>query len=240
VPAGEHPEARPGPIRLKSLAAGAETNRSNTPSENGKPAATQGRKARGPQRVAQLPNWEVVVAVFKKTAALALAAIVFGALAPSTPPSAVFTLDDAVAAGSSDNQCWHYRKKERRFTRKMNAARDDSNKQKLRLDPEISKVARKHTREMIKAATLHHTPSTTLARRVTKWTVLGENVGVGGSVSSLHDAFMNSPSHKSNILYSTFKHIGVGTKKDANGRLWVTVIFEASNDPGTTLSMPRC
>ncbi|MGH2746758.1 MAG: CAP domain-containing protein [Actinomycetota bacterium] len=180
------------------------------------------------------------MAVFKKTAALLLAAIVFGALAPRTPHSAVFSLDDAVAASSSDNQCWNYKKKEHRFTRKMNAERDDSNKQKLRLDPEISKVARKHTREMINEATLHHTPSSTLARRVTNWSVLGENVGVGGSVSSLHDAFMNSPSHKENILYSTFKHVGVGTKRDAGGRLWVTVIFEASNNPGTTLSMPRC
>lgn len=180
------------------------------------------------------------MAIFKKTAALVLAAVVFGSLAPRTPQSAVFSLDDAVAASSSDNQCWHYRKKERRFTRKMNSERDDSNRQALRLDPEISKVARKHTREMIRAATLQHTPSTTLARRVTNWSVLGENVGVGGSVSSLHDAFMNSPSHKDNILYSTFKHVGVGTKKDDSGRLWVTVIFEASKNPGTILSMPRC
>ncbi len=121
----------------------------------------------------------------------------------------------------------------------MNAARVAVGKGKLSLDPELSKAARRHTREMVEQDLLHHTSSDALRRRVTHWSTLGENVGVGGTVDSLHVAFMNSPAHKENILYPTFKHVGVGVTQTPS-RMWVTVIFEAAQDPGTPLPMPRC
>lgn len=139
----------------------------------------------------------------------------------------------------ADSRCWDPRPTERGFTRKLNAARVNAGKGRLSLDPEASKAARRHTTEMVNRRLLHHTPNSTLARRVTRWSTLGENVGVGGTVASLHAAFMNSPSHRSNILYSSFRHVGVGSLR-RGGRLWVTVIFEAATDPGTTLRMPRC
>ncbi len=109
----------------------------------------------------------------------------------------------------------------------------------MSLDPEASRAARVHTREMVRSVTLHHTASSALRNRVTRWTILGENVGVGGTVASLHSAFMNSPAHRDNILYPSYRHVGIGAfRKD--GRMWVTVIFEAASDPGTTLRMPTC
>jgi uncharacterized protein YkwD len=114
----------------------------------------------------------------------------------------------------------------------INVAR--SSVQDLRLDPELSKVAKVHTRAMVKENSLFHTPSDTLRRRVTNWTTLGENVGVGSTVTSLHEAFMNSPAHRDNILYSSFRHVGVGVMRE-DGRMWVTVIFEARSDPGSPL-----
>lgn len=145
----------------------------------------------------------------------------------------------AATAGSGDNNCWTFKKTERGFARKMNAARADQGLGKLSLDPELSKVARVHTNEMIRKNELHHTSTEALRKRVTSWVLLGENVGVGGSVSSLHQAFMNSPAHRDNILHLAYKHVGVGVRK-ANGRMWVTIVFEAISDPGTTLAMPRC
>jgi len=152
---------------------------------------------------------------------------------PQTLPG--FGPSSSVAA----TECWTWRPKERGFTRAMNEEREGRNLGRIRLDPELSKAARVHTRDMIRTNLLHHTSSTTLRRRVTNWTVLGENVGVGGTVGSLHAAFMASPAHKDNILYSRFKHVGVGTATAA-GQLWVTVIFEATDNPGTRLRMPRC
>jgi uncharacterized protein YkwD len=86
---------------------------------------------------------------------------------------------------------------------------------------------------------LFHTSAEILKRRVVNWVVLGENVGVGATVESLTEAFMASPGHRANILYSTFRHVGVGVK-ETDGRMWVTVIFQAAENPDTRLSMPSC
>jgi uncharacterized protein YkwD len=138
-----------------------------------------------------------------------------------------------------DSRCWDPKGAERDFTRATNLYRDRLGRGSLRLDAELSAAARKHTREMTSRNFLHHTSTDALRRRVTFWSLLGENVGVGNTVDSLQKAFIDSPAHRDNIVYSTFKHIGVGTRK-AHGRLWVTVLFEARENPGTTLRMPRC
>jgi uncharacterized protein YkwD len=121
----------------------------------------------------------------------------------------------------------------------MNGARHSRHVHRLSLDPELSKAARKHTKEMVRRNLLHHTAQATLGRRVTRWSYLGENVGVGHTVASLHRAFMNSSGHRHNILSRRFQHSGVGVRRK-RGRMWVTVIFEARRDPDTRLRMPRC
>ena len=163
--------------------------------------------------------------------------LAFGMLAPMTARGEVS--GPLGGRSGSDNRCWSYKTSEKGFARKINADRLGLGVLKLRLDPELSKAARKHTREMWTTDLLHHTPSDKLRRRVTNWTIIGENVGVGGTVSSLHEAFMNSQGHKDNILYRTYRSVGIGVAQK-NGRMWVTVIFEAVANPGTSFSMPTC
>lgn len=163
---------------------------------------------------------------------------VFAIVASTTLLAATYAVAPA-RAGSGDNPCWSYRNAEKGFARRINAERAERNLGKLSLDPELSKAARVHTWAMVRNDDLFHTSSDTLRRRVTNWTILGENVGVGGTVASLHEAFMDSPAHRDNVLYSTFRHVGIGALKKG-GRMWVTIIFEAVADPGTTLPMPRC
>ncbi len=143
------------------------------------------------------------------------------------------------AAASADSTCWDYRPSERAFAERINLARSVVGKGRLNLDPELSKSARRHTYEMTSRATLYHTPTNVLMRRVTNWSTLGENVGVGGEVQSLHSAFMASPAHRDNILYPTFRYVGIGVR-ESDGRMWVTVLFEAAGNPGTRLRMPSC
>lgn len=57
------------------------------------------------------------------------------------------------------------------------------------------------------------------------WQALGENVGVGGSLESVHNALMSSSSHRANILSTTFNHMGVGVTRDGAGRYWVVHEF---------------
>ena len=159
----------------------------------------------------------------RKLISVSIASIVLAALLPvSTAASAT---------------CWSYSAKERAFAKKINKARGRHDIRRLKLDPELSKVAMKQTKTMIRKRLLHHTPN--LGRRVTNWTMLGENVGYGGTVGSLHTTFMRSAPHKKNILTRKFRYVGVGTKK-AHGHLWVTVVFQATRNPGTTLKMPKC
>ncbi|HVL65171.1 MAG TPA: CAP domain-containing protein [Actinomycetota bacterium] len=147
----------------------------------------------------------------------------------------------AAVAPSSGAQasCWSWSDSEKRLARLHNRERGSRGIRKLRLDPELSKVARVHSREMDSDDKLYHTPSDVLAARVTNWRKLGENVGRGPNVARLHRMFMRSKSHRANILKSGFRHFGVGVRQDGD-QVWVTVIFSSRGDPGTTLSMPSC
>ena len=175
----------------------------------------------------------------KKVIALSLVATAIALLTPGTAATASTRgRESAKATASAQGKVqWTYKSTERGFTRKMNAARRAAGGSGMKLDPELSRAARKHTNEMVARSSLHHTPSNVLKKRITNWNWLGENVGVGSTVSSLHTAFMNSPAHRDNILFGRFRHVGVGVRK-AGGRMWVTVLFEAQKNPGTTLGMP--
>ena len=175
----------------------------------------------------------VRVRVRAAAATAAVAALVTAAALPHTMPS----LTPASAPG--DNPCYRYTKAERSFVAKMNRAREANRLRPMKLDPEASKVAKVHTKHMARSNTLEHSTTRQLTRRVTNWQSLGENVGVGGDVRSLHKAFMDSEPHRANVLNRGFTNVGLGTVW-SNGRLWVTFVFEARQNPGTTLSMPRC
>jgi len=100
--------------------------------------------------------------------------------------------------------------------------------------------ARNHTAKMIPTGTIFHSTSAELSAVTSGWTVLGENVGKGPNPSVLHDAFMASPSHKANIL-GNFDRVGVGVGHDAEGRVYVTVMFMKSANapaPTTTTTAP--
>ena len=133
--------------------------------------------------------------------------------------------------------CWSSRPAEKRMAAKVNRARSNHGKVRLQLDPQLSKVARVQARRMADKNTLYHTPN--LGSKVTNWTRVGENVGYGDAVAQLHKMFMKSSGHRANILRKSYRHVGVGAKR-GGGWLWVSVVFEARKNPGTTLNMPKC
>lgn len=143
-----------------------------------------------------------------------------------------------VTTASAGRNCYNFKNSEKDFAQKINNARGAIGAGRLQLDRELSKVARRHAWEMDHKNSLYHTPSSKLRWRVTRWNRLGENVGAGQSVTSLHQAFMNSPSHRSNVLDRGYEHVGVGVHKDKH-YMWVTVVFESHRDPGTRLRLCR-
>ena len=97
------------------------------------------------------------------------------------------------------------------FLAKINASRAADGLVPLSVDGSLQSHARNHTQDMIDSGGIYHSTSAELqAAAGSGWSKLGENVGRGGSVSSLHTAFMNSPGHKANIV-GDYNKVGIGT-----------------------------
>jgi hypothetical protein len=125
---------------------------------------------------------------------------------------------------------------EQGFLSAINSTRSSSGLGSLTMDGGLQSHARKHTADMIAADEIYHSSSGELqAAAGSGWEKLGENVGRGGSVSSLHQAFLDSPGHKANIL-GDYNYVGIGTDTSENGVLYVTVVFmkKGSSPPTTT------
>jgi uncharacterized protein YkwD len=86
---------------------------------------------------------------------------------------------------------------EQGFLSKINSSRSSAGLAPLTMEGGLQSHARKHTQDMIAADKIFHSTSAELrAAGGSGWSIMGENVGRGGTVSSLHTAFMNSPGHK--------------------------------------------
>jgi uncharacterized protein YkwD len=90
----------------------------------------------------------------------------------------------------------------------------------------LSHYAKHHSRAMARRGYIFHSTQEQLLHALDgyDWSIGGENVGVGGSLESLEDAFMASKPHRENILRKAFDHVAVGIVR-RNDALWVTVIF---------------
>jgi hypothetical protein len=123
---------------------------------------------------------------------------------------------------------------EDQFLQLINGERTSRGLNALSLRPEVVPVARGWTSVLMAQGSLSHNPS--LATQMpSDWVTIGENVGYGSDVTTLHTAFMNSPGHRANIL-GDFNQVGIGADRDGSGRLWVTVDFMKTNTPQVATS----
>ncbi len=109
------------------------------------------------------------------------------------------------------------------FVSRTNQERTQRGLPALRVCTELRSPARSHSRVMAGASHLHHNPN--LGSDVDSWQRVAENVGRGRSVGSLHDALMNSPGHRANILDGRVTQLGIGVEVDSSGQIWVTQVF---------------
>jgi uncharacterized protein YkwD len=106
----------------------------------------------------------------------------------------------------------------------MNVKRDHKHVADLGISGRLSRYARVHSRHMAKRGYIYHSRSLASRLRGVRWSIAGENVGAGGDVDSLFQAFMDSAPHRRNILRGSFKHVGIGMVRRGD-YLWVTVVF---------------
>jgi uncharacterized protein YkwD len=122
---------------------------------------------------------------------------------------------------------------EQQFVSSINSARASVGRPALATSSELTSVARSWAAKMASSNTLKHNPD--LTSQITNWRYAGENVGVGGNVPQLHQAFMDSPAHKANILDRDYTQVGVGVVM-GGGRMWVVEVFRT---PASTSSASR-
>ena len=149
------------------------------------------------------------------TLALALAAVLTGAL--TAAPAGATTAEDSLTA-------------------RLNGARSDRGLPSLATRSDLVAVARAQATRMADSGTLYHNPN--LTTDVTNWRWVGENVGYGPDVQTVHVAFMNSDGHRANILDTDYTQVGVGVVERGD-RVWVAEVFRrpqtvTTSSTGTT------
>lgn len=87
---------------------------------------------------------------------------------------------------------------------------------------DLAEVARAHAERMAAAGRLYHNPN--LREQVQNWDVVGENVGKGDTVADIHQAFMESDTHRREILSPRLTEVGIGVVQ-RNGLIWVSQVF---------------
>jgi uncharacterized protein YkwD len=108
------------------------------------------------------------------------------------------------------------------FATMMNDARSDHSVRRLRVTERLSKLARRHSKRMAERGELYHSNLRRMFRGF-NYRMVGENVGYGGSLGQLLEAFMDSPPHAQNLL-GRWRRTGVGMAWKGD-RVWVTQLF---------------
>lgn len=91
----------------------------------------------------------------------------------------------------------------------------------------LNKIAAQHAAEMAAKEEIFHYYD--IGNRAdaagVNWTHIGENVGAGPDVKTVHEAFMNSPGHRENILYADYNVIGVAVAVGKDGMVYIAHEF---------------
>jgi uncharacterized protein YkwD len=112
---------------------------------------------------------------------------------------------------------------EQAFFAKLNDLRASRGLPALAMESHLVDIARAWSGQMAAVNVLSHNPSLA-AQAPSNWQRLGENVGFGGSVDTIHTALVNSPGHLANMVNSNFNFVGIGVVRSGD-RVWVTQTF---------------
>jgi Cysteine-rich secretory protein family len=109
------------------------------------------------------------------------------------------------------------------FFQAINRERASVGHRKLALYADLTAIARRHSKRMAEDGTIYH--NNNLGNEISgHWWAAGENVGMGPTCKSIHDAFMSSPGHRSNIIDTDYNQVGVGVSI-RDGTIYVTEDF---------------
>lgn len=139
---------------------------------------------------------------------------------PDRPPS-THELDADLTLGDSEQlRAW------------LNHVRREHGLPGLVADARLERAAREHTDQMVREQRLGHdlkrgdvmARAERLGIRVR---LIGENVAHADGLGALHRAWVESPSHLTNMLMRAYDRVGIAVVRDGQGHVWATQVFAA-------------
>ena len=122
-------------------------------------------------------------------------------------------------------------KLEEEMLRLVNEERKKENLPALKNDPELTIVARAHSKDMFSRGYFAHvtpdnkTPFDRIRAAGVRYLSAGENLALGRTLSICHKGLMNSPGHKANILDRSYGRVGIGILDGGMHGLMITQNF---------------
>jgi uncharacterized protein YkwD len=98
----------------------------------------------------------------------------------------------------------------------VNEERQKENLPALKPDPELTIVARAHSKDMFVRGYFAHvspdgsTPFDRMKKAGVRYLTAGENLALGQTLTICHNGLMNSPGHRANILERSYGRVGIG------------------------------
>jgi hypothetical protein len=113
------------------------------------------------------------------------------------------------------------------FLAKINGLRASVGLAALSSDAALAATSCTWNDQLIVANALSHDPnlSAAIASVEPNWRKGGENVGMGGTVDSLFDAFVASPGHYQNLVDPQYSRVGICAARSPSGKLFTTHRF---------------
>lgn len=160
--------------------------------------------------------------------ACALSLFALGATANAAPADQALTLEPLhppVSAALAINA------QQRHALDLLNADRAAHGLPPLRFNIALSRLAENYAQDMIKRDFFSHTspegltPFERMRKHGIPFNYAGENLAFNASIRDAQQAFMDSPSHRANILNKNYTQVGIGVKEGRNGRTYVVQEF---------------
>lgn len=113
----------------------------------------------------------------------------------------------------------------------LNSDRSRYNLAQLTIDPELSRIARIKSQDMLTGGYFSHTSPTygdvrdMLTHFGYSYTAASENIARHATVEKAQAAFLSSPGHRRNIMSTAYTKVGLGVALTAEGYVYLTQIF---------------
>lgn len=156
---------------------------------------------------------------------LLAAAVTAALLSPAASPRAEAAAFDAHYTSASLSV------QEQEAGNLLNSDRGRYNLPPLAIDPELSRIARIKSQDMLAGGYFSHTSPTygsvrdMLTRFGYPYSAASENIARHSTLEKAQAALISSPSHRRNVLSTAFTKVGIGVATTPEGYVYVTQIF---------------